>query len=158
MKECRLCGQSKHETAFVKSKRTHDGLHNWCKVCRNARRRKQYANNNEIKRSDKKRQITREYQVEYDCYERLCAKADYRCMVCHQEKQSRLEASSKSDALHVDFDTTGGRRVGVLCDRCNTIVLHAGDDPELLEAIAQYLKTNRRKNKQHYILALDDNR
>ncbi|WP_420797647.1 endonuclease domain-containing protein [Candidatus Sororendozoicomonas aggregata] len=47
---------------------------------------------------------------------------------------------------------TGGRRVGVLCDRCNTIVLQAGDDPALLEAAAEYLRKHRRKNKRHYRL------
>ncbi len=93
--------------------------------------------------------------MEYESYEALCARADHRCMICHQQKQGRLEASSKADALHVDIDKTGGRRVGVLCDRCNTIVIQAGDDPALLEAAAGYLKKHRRKNKPHYTLSTE---
>jgi hypothetical protein len=42
--------------------------------------------------------------------------------------------------LHVDHDHDSGVIRGVICVRCNVTLGHAGDSPERLEALAEYLR------------------
>ena len=51
MKRCPKCKQHKDESEFHKDKRTKDGLHNWCKVCKRAYSAKWYAENTERQRA-----------------------------------------------------------------------------------------------------------
>ena len=70
-------------------------------------------------------------------FEEMWEEQEGRCAVC------RTELLWDGKNTHVDHDHESGAIRAVLCNNCNTMIGHAGDDPERLEAGAQYLRSHR---------------
>jgi hypothetical protein len=68
-------------------------------------------------------------------YEELWAGQDGRCAVC---RSALVKAGMKS--CNIDHCHATGRVRGILCRRCNWGMGILGDDPDLLEAGAAYLR------------------
>jgi len=99
---------------------------------------------NEILAYQKKRRtahpalhIARRYKLAQEQYEALLAFQAGRCALCSEP----LEKSGRtSESAHVDHDHETGIVRGILHRRCNLMIGQAGDDPDILEAGAAYLK------------------
>ena len=59
------------------------------------------------------------------------------CAICGN---GRNRNSPSREYLHIDHDHETGRVRGILCDRCNQVLGHFGDDPALLRRAADYLE------------------
>lgn len=66
----------------------------------------------------------------------LWAKAGERCEVCGA-------ADSGERSLSIDHDHQSGQLRGVLCAKCNSAIGMAGDSPERLRQLADYIESSR---------------
>jgi hypothetical protein len=73
------------------------------------------------------------YGISLDEYERLLTKQEEKCAVCRKHP-------TPGRRLCVDHDHETKEVRGLLCDLCNRTMGQAGDDPELLEEMARYLR------------------
>lgn len=55
-------------------------------------------------------------------------------------RHNRCEICSSTKNLHIDHDHKTNKVRGLLCQNCNLTVGHAGDDPERLRDLADYLE------------------
>lgn len=135
MKECRECEKSEPEVEFYKSRRT-----NVCKRCENAfrsaRRTESYAARLEPdarKLYYRKHRLMNRYGISIEDYDDMLSEQGGACAVC-------LSTPEVDRLLCVDHSHDTGEVRGLLCDKCNRAAGHCGDDPELLEALAEYLR------------------
>jgi len=68
-------------------------------------------------------------------YERIFAKQKGLCVICEQP-----ETGSKNKKLSADHCHISGVFRGLLCNRCNRAIGLFGDNPDLLDAAASYLR------------------
>jgi hypothetical protein len=80
------------------------------------------------------------YGISTDEYNEILLSQNGRCLICGAEPDGR--------ALDVDHDHETGKVRGLLCHRCNLGVGIFEDDPDLLTAVAEYLKTKEAQNYQ----------
>lgn len=133
---CTDCHETKLEKDFYKSKLTENGREECCKICARVRRdtaprqyrRKRYEEIHLTSREIAKGMLETEYQMLYRRQGGLC-------WMCRQK-------CSRGD-LAIDHDHSTGEVRGLLCARCNLALGYLRDDPELLNAGVQYLRTAR---------------
>jgi hypothetical protein len=131
-KRCGACGQLRELSLFVKDASTKDGRHVTCTLCRNSKRRRQYAAQPETRAYFKRRHVLRTYGLTPQQYDAMLAAQDGKCAACS-------DALTPGKATHVDHCHATGRVRGILCNGCNTALGHAQDDPSRLRALADYL-------------------
>lgn len=73
-------------------------------------------------------------------YDALARQSDGACAICHR-------GESRDRRLSLDHDHKTGQIRGFLCSRCNLLLGGAGDNPDLLEQAAQYLR-GRSKDRE----------
>lgn len=61
------------------------------------------------------------------------------CAICGKPETAKNQYGIKN--LAVDHDHTTGQVRGLLCMQCNQMIGKAGDNPDVLEAAAQYLRS-----------------
>lgn len=94
-------------------------------------------------RADKIRQakldehLRRKYGLERADFDRMVAEQGNRCKICGREPNGNRQYA----VLHVDHCHTTGRVRGLLCGNCNTMLGLAGEDPSVLLAAVEYLRT-----------------
>jgi hypothetical protein len=67
--------------------------------------------------------------------ERLSANA-----ACHACGQKACRTKNGRNGLDIDHDHATGNPRGVLCNPCNRAIGNAKDDPDRLQALAEYLR------------------
>ena len=77
--------------------------------------------------------LRRRFGISVEQYEELLGGSDGRCGICGR-------AESRDRRISLDHDHETGDLRGFLCWRCNVLLGHIGDDPELLERAAAYLR------------------
>lgn len=77
--------------------------------------------------------LVRTYGITAEQFDRMAYEQGYVCAACGEPEQS------KNGHLHVDHDHETGQIRGLLCQRCNTAIGQAGDDPERLVKLSAYL-------------------
>jgi hypothetical protein len=111
----------------------------------NEQRRALYAANPEKFREQKRRQRkpiynqtarVKRYGITLDQYEEMMVQQEGRCAVCHGEFGKRI---------HIDHCHNTNVVRGLLCNGCNVGIGHLGDNPERMEAAAQYVRAHRLK-------------
>ena len=141
-KHCHGCGRSQPLENFHRDARRPDGRVTRCRDCRKAYRKEVYARDpqaaKDYQRAWKHRNpekvsgYSRRFRhgLEPAQYQALVAAQDGRCAIC-----GRDDGDLRVDHCHV-------RHVirGLLCDRCNRAIGLLGDDPERMEAAAQYVR------------------
>jgi len=88
------------------------------------------------KRNRKAEKLQLRYGLKYEQWETIRKEQNYSCMICG------ITEELLNKKLDVDHCHTTGVVRGVLCNPCNTVLGHARDKIEVLEAAAKYLQQN----------------
>lgn len=153
---CSTCGQFKPLDEFAKDASKKDGLRGKCKACQRAYWNgwRQMSGNSEksraaMARSRKKNAHKRLDYARRRLYgmapgdaERMHAEQSGGCAICH--RPIPLGDGHASRSACVDHDHLTGCVRGLLCRKCNSGLGMFRDDPELLNAAAEYLRVARR--------------
>jgi hypothetical protein len=117
MKTCSRCNVEKTYCSFNKYKRYDDGLQAWCREC-----------HKHTKRAERYGLSQSEYLEIYHSQQSMCAG----CGI--HESDCRI-------AHAIDHNHNTGEVRGLLCNSCNRGLGLLKDDPDLLEHLASYLRT-----------------
>lgn len=82
--------------------------------------------------------LRRYYDMTLDEYQAMLNAQKGVCKACG--KTETRTAQGTICHLHVDHDHKTGRIRGLLCNRCNMALGYAQDDPNILEALASYIR------------------
>jgi hypothetical protein len=148
MKDCSACKESKPLDAFFKRKDALDGREGTCKECRMKKKR---ANPNfkattlkaNIKQEKKRKgkrwgyNLNRNYGMTEDDYWEMFEAQEGCCDICRRPPQG-----DHYNRLVVDHNHKTGTVRGLLCNSCNVVLGHSGDNAEVLRRAAEYLKEN----------------
>lgn len=134
-KTCLLCEQDKDESDFYRffdrwtQKRY---LSARCKPCHQEYKRTSPT----TPRNRKAEKLQLRYGLTYEQWEAMRQAEDCRCMICG------ISEDELGKKLDVDHCHDSGKVRGLLCNPCNTMLGHARDKVEILEAAVAYLKEN----------------
>jgi hypothetical protein len=139
MKRCWDCGEIKPRESFYGNRSRSDGLSNRCKPCHLKYGKTRPRPTPEYNRAYK---LRTKYGITQADYDRMLLAQDGGCAVCGSD-----DPGLDRDAFTVDHDhaccpgqkTCGECVRGLLCYRCNLLLGHAGDDPDLLTSAMAYL-------------------
>lgn len=131
-KRCNRCLRFKPYVEFSGDKTSPDGRTYACKPCRK-----------EIKAQatpslhGRRNEALRKYGITHDDYERMLAEQSGCCAVC--------KSTDPGGKPHfaVDHDHRTGKNRALLCTHCNAALGQVDDSPELLEALAAYLRRHQ---------------
>lgn len=137
----------------IAAKKEHDRLYRE-KACDkrreyNRRWRKEHSGYTRRWREEHREEISdysrrQRYSLKAGEYEVILAQQEGVCTVCHQPETRRCAGGVMS--LAVDHDHETGQVRGLLCNRCNTVVVKAIEDyPDLCRRAAVYLEQHKRK-------------
>lgn len=84
------------------------------------------------------RELQRKYGITLDEYEALVNSQGDVCAICGATKKGT--ARGRVRYWSVDHDHETGAIRGLLCQKCNTILGLAGDDPAVLGQAIEYLR------------------
>lgn len=77
-------------------------------------------------------------------YLSLLVHQDHKCAICRTPFDDQVgNGERKIDPRCVDHDHDTGVIRGVLCPRCNLVLGHAKDDPNILRSAADYLEKSK---------------
>lgn len=82
------------------------------------------------------------YGVTNKQFDELIASQQNRCAICHQPETALARNSKRIKLLAVDHDHKTNAIRGLLCDTCNRGLGYFKDNPNLLIAAAEYLKSH----------------
>lgn len=135
----------------------------YCKACRSKYMRERYAQNPEAHRqrsktwrennpakkveSDRRQQL-RKMGVTLEWFQEKLKKQRNRCAICRKPAGSdgRQNLGIDHDHTCCSVNSTCEKcRRGLLCVNCNLMIGSAFDNPKILEAAAEYLRTYKRK-------------
>lgn len=137
-KTCRVCHIEKDISCFYKTKgRSRDGHINKCKTCVLSTTAEYYKNNKSEKNSYTVTYLRkRRYGITKDEYNKLLLKQNGVCAIC-----GKPETNINKSQLSVDHDHKTHAVRGLLCASCNAALGYAGDDPDNLDKMANYLRS-----------------
>ena len=91
-------------------------------------------------RAERRRKLAQYYQRNHNLTQeerdQLAAAQGGVCLICKLPPEGR----GQYDRLHIDHCHKSGRRRGLLCGNCNTMIGLAGEDPKVLLAAVEYLE------------------
>ena len=144
-KVCTKCKKKRRRSSFHLQR---IGLHGWeyrrsiCKRCALALSkawRKANPDQSEVHRkraharNNHRGHLKANFGLTPEEFERLHATSDGICPICKKPEQRKRR-------LSLDHDHATGRLRGLICWKCNLLLGHVNDSPELLEAAAKYLR------------------
>lgn len=145
-RKCTKCGLRKRHAKFYKAKKGKDGLRAMCKKCcnkastawqtenrqsANANMRRFRQNNPEKARLIRKRAMVRKvYGITLEEYNEITAASC--CEICG----TKIRPNRKC----LDHDHVTGKIRGLLCNGCNTGIGFFKENPEVMEAAADYIR------------------
>lgn len=89
---------------------------------------------------ERRRHLIRHFGLSPEQYDDMLAAQDGKCAICRQAERRRHKATGEIVALAVDHDHSTGELRALLCWRCNATIGRVNESPELLEAMAAYLR------------------
>ncbi len=167
-KKCSKCGSMLPRSAFIRHRRTLDGLQAYCRSCmpeyhqqyykdhpgkheQRKRRQAEWQRNlsPEKKKAARLRALLSRYGLTSEELSALYERCNYRCQVC------KLHASEHTwkgliGQLCVDHILRDGERIvrGLLCNRCNSLLGRLGDDRPGVMRYVCYLERYRASKKE----------
>lgn len=145
MKHCTRCVQTKPLSEFSRSSTTWDGYYNRCKDCSYEVHNAWRLNNLKKAAADQKRWRDehperfkdigrkRRYGIPHGWYAETLATQNGKCAAC-----GVLQTEGKG-TFHIDHCHVTNKVRALLCHNCNLAVGHLHNDPEIAEAVKQYL-------------------
>ena len=100
----------------------------------------------EWNRSNASRLLKHEYGITLLEYEALLAKQNGVCAICRQPEKTLDKKSNSPRRLAVDHCHTTDKIRGLLCFYCNTGIGKFGDNPQLIERAAEYVRSKGELN------------
>ena len=97
--------------------------------------------------------LARNYNMTLTQYAKMFSEQNGRCAICDREETARIPGrkTAKSDIgirdLCVDHDHETGAVRQLLCNACNHMLGHAGDEARRLRAAADYIEFHRKAQK-----------
>lgn len=105
------------------------------------RRKEVRRRNPEVTQAYNRRHNLRKYGLTIEDYDRILAEQGGVCAICGSSPNPNgVRAASR---LHPDHDHKTGRNRALLCLNCNVAIGHFRDDPDLMQAAADYIKRHR---------------
>jgi len=139
-KSCPHCKQEKELTEYYQFYDKWTDRKFYSSRCRPCHSLYKHTNPN-TKRNRKAEKLKLRYGLEHSQWEEIRKEQNYSCMICG------IEEATLGRKLDVDHCHATGVVRGVLCNPCNTVLGHARDKIEVLEAAAEYLKRNAKGYK-----------
>lgn len=135
-KPCTACGRVQPLDNYHRNSSSPDGRYSMCKECKNEARRCHYDNNPEYyqaywQSTARYEQTLRRYGIDKQDYEMLLAKQGGVCAICKSPPPEK-------SPLHVDHDHQTGDVRGLLCGKCNRMLIYCGDTLDGFLRIAEY--------------------
>lgn len=118
-KKCSSCQEALAPDEFYKRAASHDGLDTKCKRC------------------NWKSDMRKQYGLDYEDYLSLFRKQGGACAICR-----RIEDEGRRTRLSVDHCHYTKKVRGLLCSSCNLGLGKFRDDPQRIQAAADYLRTH----------------
>jgi len=134
-KICSSCRQEFPLSGFDQNRAQRDGLHNQCRTCAAAARKK-----SQLKDLPRWREYQKSwnrkarYGLTDEEFARMTVKAGGRCEVCGDEPREPFMR------LDIDHCHASGKVRGLLCRPCNTALGAVRDEPKRLLALIKYLE------------------
>jgi hypothetical protein len=133
-KICPRCSKRKSSDKFYNNVGKSSGLHSLCKECSSS----EQALNRDAEKSRWK-MLLKKYDITQEAYYKLLSLQDNGCAVCGSKTPQRHGAKY----FFVDHDHETGKIRSLLCHCCNYGLGMFKDDPECLEAAADYLRKHK---------------
>jgi len=105
-----------------------------------ARKRAAYALRASEHRAKK---LMQNYGISRDDYEAMFVAQGGRCAICGRPETSRANNGQTVKELSVDHDHATGKVRSLLCHSCNKGIGHLQDNPEIVQAAADYLRKHK---------------
>jgi Recombination endonuclease VII len=134
-KTCLLCEKDKEESDFYRFFDKWANKHYIsarCKPCHQEYKKTSPT----TARNRKAEKLQLRYGLTYEQWENMRQAENYSCMICG------ITEDEIGKKLDVDHCHESGKVRGILCNPCNSLLGHARDRIEILEASIQYLKEN----------------
>lgn len=128
-KTCVCCNKKKTISCFGKNRRTKDGFHYYCKLCRSIHNSKEWPKQ---KKQHKNKRLQRTYGITLDDYNNMYNQQNGVCAICG--------IKGKAKGLQVDHSHKTGKVRGLLCVSCNTILGKVENNLNLIPNMLNYLK------------------
>lgn len=146
MKLCTGCKVKKTHSEFHKRAASKDGFSPKCKECAshtNAARRSPGSQSEDYqrrKRDDpdwiRRHNLKQSYGMTLDEFDQILARQGGHCAIC-----ATTEPGGRHGRFCVDHDHSTGKLRALLCSKCNVGLGHFNDDPDVLVAAIQYLRS-----------------
>lgn len=132
-RQCSGCSRDLAMAAFARCAKNKDGLHSHCRECRSATKKAHYVKN-AAELAAKHRQRT--YGLDKASFASLVERQQNCCAICSRDMGNKHNR-------HIDHDHATGRVRELLCSRCNRMLGHVDDNPQLLRTMAAYIEKHR---------------
>lgn len=148
-RRCNYCGKWKTLSQFSLKRANRSGRRSQCKDCAADAQRKRLKHLRETdhkmwhrhKRNTRDSELRTKVGITLADYEKAFAEQNGLCALCGKPETSPISNKKKTvRSLAADHDHKTGRFRGLLCYRCNRGIGLLGDDPELMEKAAAYVR------------------
>jgi len=130
---CSACARRLSPEAFNRDKKNKDGFYSICRECTSAKKKTAYPRSYPVLLT---RHRERTYGIAAEAFTAMVAAQGNRCAICDKDMGEGRDRN-------VDHDHLTGLVRALLCNRCNGALGLAGDDPERLRAMADYIERYR---------------
>lgn len=155
---CRECGEAKPLEEFHRAKNMPHGRRTICRSCvseygrkkkeelteeelraKNERSAHWNRNNPDSRRASRRKTTLKKYGLTEEEYDSMLEAQGGVCAIC-KGKELLNHPTGTPRSLVVDHHHASNKVRGILCTSCNLAIGNMKDDPELLEAAADYLR------------------
>lgn len=140
-KQCSICGEWKKLNEFYVDETRKCNRASGCKVCRRIRAKKSRNRPHSII-YHRDKSLKQNYGIGLDKFLNMIKEQDGLCAACGQPLNGTSGQGCFSPV--VDHDHKTGKVRQIIHGRCNTIIGHADDNPEILRKCMEYLERHHR--------------
>ncbi len=140
-RKCKSCNLTKPIDQFGEYKSKHRcGRRYTCRKCRDGKLHKwSFTENGQLMQHRKN--LLRNFGMTVEAYDALLESQGGCCAICRRA-ETRLNRSRKIRRMSVDHDHVTGKVRSLLCAACNNGLGSFRDDPVLLQAALDYIKSH----------------
>ena len=150
MKTCRKCGEEKGITAFGVNNSKTDGLNCYCKICVREINKKSKKANPERVKAEKNAWVKKSREAHPEQWAKYARTSNakpynitaeqFNALLKGQNNLCAICVSTFKKTPHIDHCHATGKVRGLLCYKCNIGIGLLGDNADICEAAAYYLR------------------